>query len=275
VYRTAAGYESARHEAQRLEGSAIAAKLVDAATARDLEPGLAADVVGGIFYPDDAHLIPDRFVRGLARVIEGRGVALRPGTEVLGFQTAGSRVVAVETTRGAVAADTVVVAAGSWAPGVGRTLGLRVPIQPAKGYSLTYARPADAGPRLPLLAGESRFAITPMREHVRFAGTLELAGLDFSIDRRRVDAIRRAAARYLTGLEALPLREIWRGLRPCTPDGLPLLGRPARRPNVVLATGHAMIGVSLGPITGKLVAQLVTGAAPEVNFALLDPDRFA
>jgi D-amino-acid dehydrogenase len=114
-----------------------------------------------------------------------------------------------------------------------------------------------------------------MGDQLRFAGTLELAGLDFSIDRRRVDAIRRAAARYLTGLEDLELREIWRGLRPCTPDGLPLLGRPARWANVILATGHAMVGVSLGPITGKLVAQLVAGSAPEVDLALLDPDRFA
>src|SRR5262249_27320443 len=97
VYRTAAGLEGARDEVRRLEEGGVAAKLVDASAARDLEPGLAADLVGGIFYPDDAHLIPNRFVRGLARVAEDRGVALQPGAEVLGFQTAGQRVVAVET----------------------------------------------------------------------------------------------------------------------------------------------------------------------------------
>jgi D-amino-acid dehydrogenase len=274
VYRTPAGYAHAQHEARRLEASGLPAKIVDAAGARDLEPSLARDVVGGVLFPDDAHLVPDRFVRGLARVAEARGVALRPGTEVLGFRTAGHRVTTVETTRGPVAADTVVLAAGSWSAGVARGLGLRLPIQPAKGYSVTYARPA-AGPRLPLLLGEARFAVTPMGEQLRFAGTLELAGLDFSINRRRVEAIVRGAARYLVGVEGLPLREIWRGLRPCTPDGLPLVGRPAGWENVILATGHAMIGVSLGPITGKLVAQLVAGSAPEMDLALLDPDRFA
>jgi D-amino-acid dehydrogenase len=152
-----------------------------------------------------------------------------------------------------------------------------LPIQPAKGYSVTYEMP-DGGPRMPMLLGEARVGVTPMRTErariLRFAGTLELAGLDLSIDRRRVDAIRRAARQYLRLPEEPPLIEIWRGLRPCTPDGLPYLGRPRALDNVVVATGHAMIGVSLGPVTGMLVAQLVAGERPMLDLLLLDPDRF-
>ena len=165
------------------------------------------------------------------------------------------------------------LAAGAWSPDVGRALGLRVPIQPAKGYSLTYRRPARA-PTIPLLPAEGRFSVTPMGEFLRFGGTLELAGMDLSINRRRVEALRRKGLACIEGGEGLELLEIWRGLRPCTPDGLPLVGRPRRFDNLVVAAGHAMVGMSLGPATGKLVAQLAGGSTPPADVRLLDPDRF-
>ncbi len=273
VYRTKAGFEEGVHEAALLGQGGLSTKVLDAAAARALEPALAADVVGAVLFPDDAHLIPDRFVRGLARVAASLGVRFRTETEVLGFRTAGARIAAVETTRGDLEAGEVVLAAGSWSARLARTLGLALPIEPAKGYSVTYERPAD-GPRIPLLCGEARVAVTPMGETLRFAGTLELAGLDLSINRRRVAALVRGARRYLAGADDLRVLEIWRGLRPCTPDGLPIVGRPARLANLILATGHAMIGVSLGPVTGKLVAQLVAGEPPLVDLRPLSPERF-
>src|SRR5207244_417433 len=127
-------------------------------------------------------------------------------------------------------ADQVVLAAGSWSPGIARALNLHLPIQAAKGYSVTWRRPA-AGPRLPIMLGEARAAITPMGDTLRVGGTLELAGLDLSISRRRVAALVRAAGDYLAGVDQLETLEIWRGLRPCTPDGLPIVGRPDRLDN--------------------------------------------
>lgn len=273
VFLTETGLAAGVREAQVLGEAGIATKVVDRAGARALEPSLVPEVVGGVFYPEDAHLTPDRFVTGLARVAESLGVEIRRGTEVLGFQTAGRRIVAVETTRGDVHIDQIVLAAGAWSPGLGRLLGLDVPIQAGKGYSVTYERPAD-GPRMPLMLKEARVGVTPMGEALRFAGTLELAGLDLTINRRRVDAIVRAPARYIRGVEGLKLLEIWRGLRPCAPDGLPILGRSPRFENLILATGHAMIGVSLGPITGKLVAELAVGERPSLDIELLGPGRF-
>jgi D-amino-acid dehydrogenase len=273
VYLTDRGYAEAIHEVERLGEVGLSAKLLDGPAARALEPALAPGVVGAVLFPDDAHLVPDRFVRGLARIAASSGVRFRTDTEVVGFQIAGHRITAVETTRGDLEPDDVVLAAGAWSTRLGATAGLALPIQPAKGYSVTYERP-PGGPRIPLLLGEARFAVTPMGDALRFAGTLELAGFDFSIDRRRVAAMTRGAARYLPGATGLTLRELWRGLRPCTPDGLPIVGRPAHPTNLILATGHAMIGVSLGPITGKLVAALATGAPPEIDLALLRPERF-
>jgi D-amino-acid dehydrogenase len=272
VFRTAAGLQHGRREAAVLEGAGIAAKVLDAESARTLEPALRADLAGGVHFPDDAHLTPDRFVRGLARVAEGLGARLLTHTEVLGFARQGRCITKVETTRGDLAADQVILAAGSWSARLAADLGLDLPLEPAKGYSVTCEQPLT-GPRMPLLLGESRVAVTPMGDTLRFAGTLELAGLDLAINRRRVAAIRRAVPLYLSE-DRHTVREIWRGLRPCTPDGLPYLGRSARHDNLVVATGHAMIGVSLGPVTGTLVAQLVAGESPTLDLGPLRPERF-
>lgn len=273
VFRTPAGLEHGCQEAAVLEGAGIAAKVLDAESVKTLEPALRADLAGGVHFPDDAHLTPDRFVRGLARVAEGLGARLLTHTEVLGFTRRGGRIATVETTRGDLAADQVVLAAGSWSGHVAAGLGLDLPIEAAKGYSVTCELP-PSGPRIPLLLGESRVAVTPMGDAVRFAGTLELAGLDFTINRRRVAAIRRAVPLYLSE-QPYVLREIWRGLRPCSPDGLPYLGRSVRHENLIVATGHAMIGVSLGPVTGALVAQLAVGEVPMLDLGPLRPERFS
>lgn len=278
VYRTAAALAEGRHEARVLGDAGITAKVLDGDGARAVEPALRADIAGGVYFPDDAHVTPDRFVIGLGRVVERMGVTVRTGTEVLGFSTTGRRIAAVETTRGDIPCDDVVLAAGSWSPRVAKALALDLPIQAAKGYSITYEQPAN-GPRVPMLLVESRFAVTPMRgervDTLRLGGTLELAGLDLSIDRRRVRAITRGARDYLTLPQEMKLLEVWRGLRPCTPDGLPLIGRPRRWDNLVVAAGHAMIGLSLGPVTGKLVAQTIAGEKPLLDLGPLDPDRFA
>jgi D-amino-acid dehydrogenase len=273
VFATPEGLAHGREEARLLREGGASVEILDGTQARSLEPALQSGVVGALHGREDALLVPDRFVKGLAKLAESGGVRVLTGTEVIGFRTSGGRITGVETTRGKFSADTVVLAAGAWSPGVARTLGLRVPIQPAKGYSLTYRRPARA-PSIPLLPAEGRFSVTPMGEFLRFGGTLELAGMDLSINRRRVEALRRKALQCIEGGEDLELLEIWRGLRPCTPDGLPLVGCPRGFENLVMAAGHAMVGMSLGPSTGKLVARLAGGSTPPADVHLLDPDRF-
>jgi D-amino-acid dehydrogenase len=274
VFRTPEGLEEGRHEAALLREGGLPSSELDEAGVRErcpaLRPGLA---VGAILYPEDAHLDPRRFVEGIARDAERDGAVLRPGTPVAGFETAGRRVARALTPSGPVEASTVVLAAGWSTPSAARDLRLRLPIQPAKGYSLTFERPAGT-PDTPLLLMEDKVAVTPMGPRLRLAGTLELAESALTINERRVGAIRRAADRALPLLEgAVPL-ETWAGLRPCTPDGLPLLGRPRAWDNVVVAAGHAMIGLSLGPVSGAIVADLACGTPPDFDLSLLDPDRF-
>ena len=274
AYRTPGGFEEGCEEAHLLAEFGLASTPMDGAAARALVPSLRDAVQGAIHFPDDAHFDPALFVRGLAAKAEAAGASFRAKTEVRGFDVSGRRIAAVRTSAGDFVADEIVLATGSWSPGVARDLGLRIPIQPAKGYSLTMSAPA-APPAIPLILAESKIAVTPMGPRLRLAGTLELAGLDLSINERRVDAIRRGAREWLAGLDGLPELEVWRGLRPCTPDGLPILGRPAAYDNLILAVGHAMIGMSLGPVTGKIVAEIASRERPSIDVAPLGPDRFS
>jgi len=182
----------------------------------------------------------------------------------------------VTTTSGTYPADEFVLAGGSWSPLIVRSLRLRIPMQPGKGYSVTVKNPPVL-PRIPMLLEEARVAVTPMGERLRFSGTMELSGYDTSISTRRVRALLGAVPAYLEGLEAPQLArgETWAGLRPCTPDGLPFIGRFRRCENLIAATGHAMVGMSLAPVTGKLVTEIVHGRIPSIDLHLLRPDRYA
>jgi D-amino-acid dehydrogenase len=151
---------------------------------------------------------------------------------------------------------------------------LRLPIQPAKGYSITIPAPSNA-PATPLHLSEMKVVVTPMGDKLRFAGTLELAGFDLSINTRRVEAIKNGIPAYLRLTVRLEDAEIWRGLRPLTPDTLPIIGRTRRYANLIIAAGHGMLGISLAPITGQLVAEIAARAQPSHDLTLLSPDRFA
>lgn len=274
LFNTQTGFDAGLEEVELLRGLGITPQVLDAEGVRQMVPNVQPSVVGGTYYPEDAHLIPDRLVHALARLAQDQGACLRTSTEVLGFETAGRRITAVGTTRGTFKPDQVVLAAGAWSPVLARSLGLNLPIQPAKGYSLTFKRPPVC-PRVPLHLTERKVAVTPMGDMLRFGGTLELAGLDLSINQRRVAAIQQAAGEYLRGVAELELLEIWRGLRPLTPDTLPIIGRSRRFDNLIIATGHGMLGMSLGPITGKLVAQIAGDETPAVDLTPLRVDRFS
>jgi D-amino-acid dehydrogenase len=238
-----------------------------------MEPSLRPDVAGGVYYPGDAHLKPDEFVNGLAARVEDLGAVVRTDTEVQGFEMSGTAIETVKTDRGEYRPAQVVLATGAWSPGVVRGLGINLPVQPAKGYSVTFTN-AGPKPSIPMMLAEARVGVTPMGDTLRLAGTLELSGLNTDIDSRRVDAILGAGERYLSGGLPSTGGEVWCGMRPLTPDNLPIIGGVDRPSNLVLATGHSMTGVTLGPATGKLVAQLVSGESPIVDPAPFSPQRF-
>lgn len=273
LYRSSQGLEEGRHEANLLHEYGIVTRILDSKQVRELVPEVRPEISGGVYYLNDAHLHPNRFVKSVARLATEKGVEIRTGTEVMGFETAGGRIRTVRTTRGDFTPGQVVLATGAWSPWVARDLNLKICVQPAKGYSVTVRRPAQWS-SIPLMLCEAKVGVTPMGDVLRFAGTLELAGLDFSINMRRVAAIRRATREYLLGVEQAELIEIWRGLRPCTPDTLPIIARSKSPENLIVASGHGMLGVSLGPVTGKLVAQIANYQVPMLDLSLLTAERF-
>jgi D-amino-acid dehydrogenase len=276
LFHTEKGFKEGVQEARLMKKNGLEADILGAEEIQTYGEGIRIAAVGGVFYPQDANIVPQRFVRGLARYIETKGVKIQPSTEVIGFETADRKVTTVKTTRGDISAESVVLAGGAWSPQVARDLRLKLPIEPAKGYSVTYIRPRKC-PSVPIALGEAKVILTPMRETVRIAGTLELAGLDLSINQRRVHAILGNVSKYLPDmpLDSSGLIEIWRGLRPCTPDGLPFLGRPRGYDNLIIAAGHAMIGMSLSPITGQLVSQLAEQESPQMDLSPLRIERFS
>lgn len=273
VFLTDESLKAGEKEARLLEKFGIPTRTLGAADVLELEPALLPNVTGGIYYPRDGRIDPLRFVQGLAKRARALGVDVLTGTEVLGFAIDDNRIHEIKTTRGEVHPKQVVLAAGSWSPGIARSLKLRIPIQAAKGYSLTFEKTA-VSPKLPLLLADAHVVVNPLHDALRVAGTLELAGMDLSIDMRRVAAIRKATDRYVPGLGQARLLELWRGLRPCTPDGLPILSRPESVRNLIVAAGHAMLGMSLGPVTGKLVSQLVCEENTDMDISSLKMDRF-
>ncbi len=274
VYETAAGMAAAESAAAETRAFGVKVEVLSAAAVRERAPQVRpGSVVGGVLTPDDGHMDPAAFTRAIVARAQQDGVNVVTGAEVYGFEAGAGSVRAVRSTRGVFAAEQVVVAAGAWSPQLVRELGLRLPIEPAKGYSIDVARPDDTS-ELPLCVGEAHVVLTPLGDSLRLGSTLELAGWDMRLRQKRLAGLRRAAARVVDLPEDGPVRQVWRGPRPLTPDGLPVIGRSPRHANVVLATGHCMLGLSLGPVTGKLVAEICAGDAPSIDVAPLRADRF-
>jgi D-amino-acid dehydrogenase len=267
VHTSDAAEEHATAEAASETGRVLGARVLTGAEARELEPALTDRVRAAVLFPGEGRCDPVRLSGSVGAAAVAAGVRLRTGTEAYAVGRDGT----VETTRGPVRAGAVVVAAGAWSGRLARTAGVRLPLQGGKGYAAEWD-PAAAPIRLPLYLHDHRVVANPMGDRTRLTGGLLLDGLDESFDPRRVRAIAAAAAEVL-GVRAAP-RLTWRGLRPCTPDGLPVIGAHPRAPRVVFATGHGMLGVTLGPLTGRLVASIVRGSATHPALGRLSPERF-
>lgn len=254
----------------------VEARTLSARETAALEPGARMDIAGSIYFPIDAHLSPRKFMPAMVALLKQQGVTFRWGTDVTGWKTEGGRVTHAVTPAGEVAAEGFVLANGSWAPEALRGLRLRLPMQPGKGYSLTIERPRFKFTKSAILT-ERRVAMTPMGDTLRFGGTMEVSGHDDRIRPERIEQIKAAASHYFPDITEADFAGIkpWFGYRPVSPDGMPYLGRFGRHPNLISACGHAMLGVTLAPISGLVAAELLAGKKPSVDLSLTNPDRFA
>jgi len=276
LYNSPQGEKANREEAAYGQELGLRVRILSRDEVNALDPGIQTVARGAVHFEDDSHLIPEQFIDSIKKHLLKNGVEIREGAEVVGMVRNGAKMTGVKTSKGLIQGGEFVLSSGSWSPGLAQTFGMKMPLQPGKGYSVNILKPERMF-RTPLILTEARVAITPMGDFIRFAGTMELAGLDLTINSRRVEAILKAVPRYLSGFQPTTLTrsEPWAGLRPCTPDGLPYIGRLRAIRNLVVATGHAMMGVSLAPITGKLVAELALTNSPSMDIGPLSVDRFS
>jgi D-amino-acid dehydrogenase len=263
------------HMAARARALGIPADVLDAKATASLDPSITMDVAGSVFFPKDCHLSPERFVAAIEDELKHRGTEILWQTKVLGFATEGGYLRAVRTSQGEVPTDELVLSGGVWSDEIVRSLQLKLPMQAGKGYSLTLQNPRQL-PALCSICTEARLAVTPMNGSLRFGGTMELAGIDETINPRRIKGIVRAIPDYFPAFQESDFAEVqpWSGLRPCSPDGLPYIGRTQRWKNLTIAAGHAMMGLSLAPATGQIIASLLSNEPSPIPLALFNPDRF-
>ena len=274
--KTQEGLDHEAHGLARLANDlGIEARVLNARQTAELEPGTKLAVAGSVYFPIDAHLTPGRFAQALTALLKEMGVRFQWNTSVFGWRSEGGRITAVQTTAGDLPADEFVLAGGSWSPSMLTGLGLRLPMQAGKGYSLTLPKPRFKLKRS-LIFTERRIAVTPMGDTLRFGGTMELSGINSTVRPERVRQIIEAVPHYFPefGEQDFAGVQPWHGLRPVSPDGLPYIGRFNRYGNLSAACGHAMLGLTMAPISGRLLAEVITGRKPSVSLELLKPDRY-
>lgn len=275
VFDTEKRLQQGREDAEILERFDYRITELTGDELRASEPAFLENVIGAIRYDDSGSADPGRCVAQLAERIAERGADVRVGTAVRRIAIDGQRARAVELADGQeIEADDVVLAAGIWSEQLARTVGVRVPMQPAKGYHINLTLPEPA-PSLACLLAEAFVAVNPTCEGLRLAGTLEFSGINHRTNQKRLEMLRVNAKRFLRGIDEAEVLSTWAGLRPCTADGLPVIGWAPRVGNLFIATGHAMLGFGLGPGTGRLVAEAVMDQTPSMDLAPMSPDRYA
>ena len=237
------------------------------------EPNVDLNVKGAVYFDCDAHMTPSDFMLEMVTYLKLKGIQVFANEEVKDIEVNNQVISDVVTNKGVYKADEVVLAAGSWSPLLTKKLGLKIPIQAGKGYRINVERKTNIS--IPSILCEAKVAVTPMTGFTRFAGTMEIDKINHKINPRRVNAIANAAKNFYNGLEITQKEkdDAECGLRPCSPDGLPYIGKSSKCNNLTIAAGHAMMGWSLGPATGKLVSEIISNKKPSLDLQPFHPDR--
>ncbi len=274
LYKTQEAFDGGKHEAETLHQHGLPAEVLDKDAVHQREPAALPDVIGGVHFTGDASLNPARFLELLATRVREMGAEIYENNSVTGFEIYDQKIRIVHTSNEDFEPEQVVLAAGAWSPNVIRGLNLNIPVQPARGYSITMSA-TQIMPREALILGERRVAVTPMGDLLRFTGRLELSNHDTTPNPKHIAGIERAVREYIQLDEKLDIKETWAGLRPTTPDGMPIIGISPKQDNLILATGHAMLGLSLGPGTGQIVSELANGKSTAFDIRPLRLERFS
>ena len=251
-----------------LEVSSLNKKELDT-----LQPNVTMNVKGAIHYECDGHTTPTEFMKKMLEYLKRSGVIIKTNEEVIDLSTENGRIIKVTTNKNYYSPEEVVLAAGSWSDNLSKKMNIKLPIQAGKGYRINVPRPT--GITIPAILMEAKVAVTPMAEYTRFAGTMEFSGINDVIRKQRVEAIANATTEFYPEIKISEAEKLdaKSGLRPVSPDGLPYIGKSSSLKNLTVATGHAMMGWSLGPVTGKLVSEIISDKKTSMDINGFSPNR--
>ena len=263
------------HLADDAEKFGLKVDRLNAQQVQALEPDVELDVAGAVLFKDDCHFNPGKMMLALKKYLEHKGVQFQLNTTVTGFEKVNNKISAVITDKGKFDCEQIVLATGSWLPVVAKMMGIKLLLQPGKGYSHTYQH-VEKNIKYPAILVDGRCAITPWGHQLRIGGTMELSGINNKVLVNRMQGIYDSATNFYPGLKIdfPPTDKIWNGLRPVTPDGLPYIGKVSNLANVTIAGGHAMLGISEGTGTGKLVAEILSNKNTSIDMPAFSPARF-
>lgn len=273
ICRTEKKLTEEKHLAKMGKTEGLSVDFLSASEVMKIEPSISEDIIGAIHYRCDWHTTPSEFMEEMKKFLKLNGATFQPKQKVIDFELENGIISAVKTENELFFADEVVLASGTWSNILSKKLGINIPLEAGKGYSINTR--TETGIKIPSILAEAKIAITPMNGFTRFAGTMEIAGINQTINKLRVAAIAEATTKYYpkVALTQSEQNEAKCGLRPVSPDGKPYIGRSRNCGNLIFATGHAMMGWSLGPATGKLVSEIILGKKMSMDIKAFDPDR--
>lgn len=275
LFKTAKMEDEERHLVEKATNLGLDAQYLTAEECQKLQPDIELDILGAVHYYCDAHMYPNKLMAELVKYLEAEGIKIHRHTEVTEINHDAGWITSVITKDREFTGDVYLVAGGAWSPAIAKLAGLKIPLMPGKGYSFMVHNPVKKM-TIPSILCEAKVAVTPMNGSIRFGGTMEIGKINDKINMNRVKGIVESVPQYFPDFK-LPVpdrKDIWFGFRPCSPDGLPYIGLSKKYQNLAIATGHAMIGLSLAPATGKLIADAFNGGKPGVDISMFAPERF-
>jgi D-amino-acid dehydrogenase len=275
LYKNSKTGDHEKHLAEQAAKLGLKTEICNAQQVQSYEPEVEVNVAGGILWLDDCHLDSAKFMKTLHSYLLNNGVKFLLNTEVKDFERMNGKISSIIAKDEKIKADEIIIANGSWMPGIASLAGIHLLMQPGKGYSVVYEN-LEKNLHHPSILVEDRTAMTPINRWLRIGGTMELSGHSPTILPKRVMAIYEAVKKYFPALDILQPQpeKAWYGYRPVTPDGLPYIGRHSKYSNLVFAGGHAMLGLSAAAATGKLINEIISHQSTSIDISAFDPERF-
>lgn len=277
LFKTPKMVEEEKHLAEEATNLGLDAQYLSPEECQKLQPGVELDIAGAVHYHCDAHLYPNKLMKVFLKYLEENGIRMHRNTRIDRISNEAGKITSASSGDKEFKGDAFVIATGAFSPVVAKLTGLHVPLMPGKGYSFMVPQDDTKQMTIPSILCEARVAVTPMNGSVRYGGTMEVGKINSQVNMNRVRGIVESVPKYFPNfkVEVPAEKDIWFGFRPVSPDGMPYIGLSKKYSNLAVATGHAMIGLSLGPATGKLIAEALNGSARSMNTSAFTVDRFA